>query len=517
MIRYEDLAAARWLHQRRPEQRALYLAALETVHGAPAGQRTFLGTLVAREAITAEQAHYVRREVERGLRARGLSLYAHLLARAGLPRERLEALVRALGPEGDANALGDRVVASGLLPAARERQLRFQARLALDRDMARQVERHLRAHPGAPLPPSAQRSEGTAAADPPLGSGVVRFDLPRTPSEAGELQAVVDGTLSDADAELPGPSFRIPDWVDMAHPKVGKSLAGYRILGLIGKGNMGEVYLADERTRPERPVALKLLGADAPEDARGRFRREILANSFFAHPGALEVFDAGETARGHHYLVMEFFDGQDLEKLLSEGGRLPAAQATDIARQVFETLAASHAARVVHRDVKPGNILVSWEGDVAKLMDFGIAVIGDLDGFEDRVFRSMEGLITGTPEYMSPEQASGEPVSPASDLYSMGATLYHMLSGRLPFLSETPGGYVSCHMLEDPPPLEEASPACADLPQELRDLVLALLAKDPAARPASAADVAAALARMAEQLRTRPSGRLFSFFGWRRR
>ena len=154
---------------------------------------------------------------------------------------------------------------------------------------------------------------------------------------------------------------------------------------------MGEVYLCDRQDEPEKPVALKVLPKDADPDAKGRFKREILANSFFSHEGALEVYDAGRDDHGNHYLAMEFFDGRDLEKVLDETCRLPAKEAALLAKQVFETLGASHDAGLVHRDVKPANILLSWDGNTAKLMDYGIAVIEDLSEFKDQVFRSMEG------------------------------------------------------------------------------------------------------------------------------
>jgi serine/threonine-protein kinase len=293
-------------------------------------------------------------------------------------------------------------------------------------------------------------------------------------------------------------------------------MAGYRILGLVGAGAMGQVYLCDNQSEPEKPVALKVLPKDADPEAKGRFKREILANSFFSHEGALEVYDAGKDDHGNHYLAMEFFDGRDLEKVLDETQRLPAKEAALLARQVFETLGASHAAGLVHRDVKPANILLSWDGKTAKLMDYGIAVIEDLNEFKDMVFTSMEGNVTGTPEYMSPEQAGGDVVKSSSDLYSMGVVLYQMLSGALPFESETSGGYMTCHMIEDPIPLGQADPSCKALPAGLLQLVDSLLTKTPPERPASAAEVIAVLGSLLPTLGSRPTGRLFSFLGWRR-
>jgi hypothetical protein len=523
VIRFQDLMAARWLYQKFPQRRDVLLAGLDSLRDTPPGHRTLLGDLVAREVVTHDQASYVHNEVERFIRGRGVAIYGHLLARDGIPADRIKSLIDRLSADSDMDALGQLALNLSLTTPQRDTQLRFQARLALDRDMAMQVEQHLAQHPGrnVGLSGSGAGAEDVGEGRSVLSSSVIKgLDAQRLglnlPAD-DEVKKIVNASLSDADAELPGPMFRIPDWIDMSHPRTGKQLQGYRILGLIGAGAMGEVYLVDHQDEPEKPVALKLLGRDAEEEAKGRFKREILANSFFSHPGALDVYDAGQTDRGHHYLAMEFFDGRDLEKHLAETRRISAAASVKIAIQVFETLAAAHEAGVIHRDVKPSNILVSWDGEQARLMDFGIATISDLDeAFGDRVFTSVEGGITGTPEYMSPEQAGGDVITASSDLYSMGVVLYQMLSGRLPFESETSGGFITCHLIEDPLPLVDADPACASLPPMLIELVDALLRKTAGARPGDAKTVLGDLKAVLPKLGQRPSGRLFSFLGWRR-
>jgi hypothetical protein len=519
VIRFEDLMAARWLYSQFPEHRDVLLGGLEALREGR-GQ-SLLGTLVSSEIVTMDQAHYVHSVVEDYKRGQAVAIYRHLLGRDGVPAARVRALVEQIGTDGDINGLGEVLMATNTISPEREKQLRFQARLALDRDMAMQVQQHMASRGGVMAAPRAEEPDDSQAEKRLfLSSTVIKgldaMNLMANLHQSEEVARIVEGTLSDADGELPGPRFRIPDWVDMSHPRTGRQMAGYRILGLIGAGAMGEVYLCDRQDDPDKPVALKILRADSDPDAKGRFKREILANSFFSHEGALEVYDAGKDDRGSHYLAMEFFDGRDLEKVLDETRRLPVKDAALLARQVFETLGASHDAGLVHRDVKPANILVSWDGHTSKLMDYGIALIEDLSEFKDQVFKSMEGNVTGTPEYMSPEQAGGDVVRASSDLYSMGVVLYQLVSGNLPFESETSGGYMTCHMIEDPIPLIDADPSCKTLPEGFLQLVDSLLTKTPNERPKNAAEVIARLDALTPSLGARPTGRLFSFLGWRR-
>jgi hypothetical protein len=488
-LRFDDLMAARMVAHQAPDKRHDVGAFLDALREGKS-QKSLLTSLVEGEVLTMDQARFVHGMVERWKRGRGVAVYAHLLAREGIPPERVKRFVDQVG-EGDVNVLGESVLATGQVTPDREQQIRFQARMAVDRDQAQQLQSFLdgqgrasaqtQTAPGAPSP----------TAPPPTGDGLGGSALLRStdvnvPASAEDASRIVRGTLSDADDELPGPQFRIPEWIDMSDPRTGKSIQGYRVLGRIGAGAMGVVYLCDHQTDPKRPIALKLLPKDADSDQRGRFKREVLANGFFSHANAIEIVDAGETDQGHHYMAMEFFEGKDLSVVLDAEKRLAPRRALALARQCFEALDACHSAGVVHRDVKPANILVSRDGEQAKIMDFGIAIVRDLGEFETKVFRSMEGGVTGTPEFMSPEQAGGDALSESTDLYSMGVVMYQMLSGRLPFESETSQGFVSCHLLENPLPLAKAHADTKGLPKELLELVDGLLEKTPKKRPPSA-------------------------------
>ena len=204
-------------------------------------------------------------------------------------------------------------------------------------------------------------------------------------------------------------------------------LAGrYRLESLLGQSAMAEVWLAYD-LELERPVALKLL---TPEADRTRFEREARAAASLSHPNVTRVYDYGEDA-GRPYMALEYLPGGTLETRLAHGRRLQDAETAAIAAQLAAGLAHAHEHGLVHRDVKPANVLFDDE-DRPKLADFGIARAVDASVITEA------GTIIGTAAYISPEQAGGEPATPASDVYSFGVLLYRMLTGRLPFESDSP-------------------------------------------------------------------------------
>ncbi|MCU1590619.1 MAG: pknA [Frankiales bacterium] len=256
-------------------------------------------------------------------------------------------------------------------------------------------------------------------------------------------------------------------------------LAGrYRFDERIAVGGMGEVWRAED-TVLGRVVAVKCLKPEYVDDAefRERFRNEARHSAGLSHPGIASVYDYGEQTEPEKaaWLVMELVDGEPLSALLHRSGRLPAEQALDVIGQAALGLEAAHNAGVVHRDVKPGNLLVRPDG-VVKVTDFGIAWAADA------VPLTRTGTVVGTAYYLSPEQASGAPVTPASDVYSLGVVAYECLAGVRPFPGTNPLAVATAHMQHPPPELP------ADVPVPVRDLVMAALEKDPARRPAHAGD-----------------------------
>ena len=248
---------------------------------------------------------------------------------------------------------------------------------------------------------------------------------------------------------------------------------------LIATGGMGEVYRATD-TALERPVAIKLLKPEYADDPvnRARFDSEARHAAALHHPHVAAVYDVGEmpTASGllRPYLVMELVDGQPLSTLLRDGQPMDPAVVRDLLGQAGDALAAAHRAGIVHRDVKPANLLVTPEREV-KVTDFGIARAASTAAITGT------GQVMGTPQYLSPEQARGEQATPASDVYSLGVVAFECLAGYRPFQKETPVATAIAHLHDPVPPLPDHVPA------DLAAVVMRSLQKDPTLRYADAA------------------------------
>jgi eukaryotic-like serine/threonine-protein kinase len=261
-------------------------------------------------------------------------------------------------------------------------------------------------------------------------------------------------------------------------------LAGrYRLEQRLAGGGMGSVHVGlDERL--DRRVAVKLLNPDLAVEADfvERFRREARAAAGLSHPNIAQVYDYGRDGE-QHFMVMELVEGTDLAQLLRERGRLPSPEAVDIATQVCAALSAAHAGGIVHRDIKPGNIIVRPNGQV-KVTDFGIArAMGQTS-------LTHTGTVMGTAQYLPPEQARGEPATPGSDLYSLGVVMFQMLTGSVPFTGDSPVAIALQHLHQNVPRPSESTP---EVPPALDQVVARATAKDPAERFADAAQMSEAL------------------------
>ena len=262
-------------------------------------------------------------------------------------------------------------------------------------------------------------------------------------------------------------------------------LAGRYVLErLLGRGGMAMVYAGRDR-RLDRQVAVKVVPVAVTEPVgRARFVREARSAAGLCHPNAVAVFDAGE-ADGYLYIVMELVEGRSLANVLAEAEPLEPSQATAIAASVLAALGQAHAAGIVHRDVKPSNIMVSYGGTV-KLLDFGIA--RRLDDLAGEV--TAAGEIVGTPTYLAPEQIEGRPTSPATDVYAVGVVLFEMLAGVAPFNGDSPVATALAHTTAPVPDVRSLRP---DVPDWLAVAIGKAMAKDPADRFADAAEMQAAL------------------------
>ncbi len=288
----------------------------------------------------------------------------------------------------------------------------------------------------------------------------------------------------------------------------------YEVLEKIGAGGMGTVYRARHRAFGET-VALKVLGARLAEDEqfRRRFHTEAVVARRLAHPSAVRVEDLDTTDDGRPFIVMEYVHGRSLRETIRTEGALPPARAVGIARQVASALAAAHTLGIVHRDIKPDNIVLARDPDGterAKVLDFGISkvkegVLADELGHDP----TRTGLVVGTPQYLSPEQAMGkrgDELDGRADLYSLGVVLYEMVTGRIPFESDTALGVILHHLQTPPPPPHLVRPDL-NIPAPLSDLLLRALEKDRDRRFPSAPDMLAALEALPALSAATPPGK----------
>jgi eukaryotic-like serine/threonine-protein kinase len=258
----------------------------------------------------------------------------------------------------------------------------------------------------------------------------------------------------------------------------------YRIEGEVGRGGMGRVYRATD-TLLGRTVAVKVLDPDHASDPSfvDRFRREARAAARLNHPNVVSVYDTGSDD-GVHFIVMEFVEGRTLAEVLAQEGPLPAERAADVAKHVADALSFAHAEGLVHRDIKPGNVMITPRGEV-KVMDFGIARLTTAHTI------TQTATVFGTAAYLAPEQAQGLRVDGRADIYALGVVLYEMLAGRVPFIADTAVAVASKHVTEHPEP---PSVWRRGVPPALEAIAMRALAKDPDDRFQSAVEMAGALA-----------------------
>jgi serine/threonine-protein kinase len=310
--------------------------------------------------------------------------------------------------------------------------------------------------------------------------------------DGGEVFCPTDG------ARLVTPSQSAPAPKPGADKLVGTVLSDrYRIIRQIGEGGMGLVYEAEHITIEKR-VALKVLRDDfsgRPEVVE-RFKQEAKSATRIGSEHIIDISDFGVTPSGASYFAMEFLDGEDLASRLEREGQVPLERAVDIILQCCKALGAAHAKGIVHRDMKPENVFLTVRDgrqDFVKIVDFGIAKMSDIEtpGAPGRKL-TKTGMIFGTPEYMSPEQAAGKSLDHRVDIYALAVMLFEMLTGRVPFVGDTFMGILTQQMFEDPPPFEDVNPH-VDVPPAIVAFVYRGLAKDPDERFQTCEQMAQAL------------------------
>ncbi len=259
---------------------------------------------------------------------------------------------------------------------------------------------------------------------------------------------------------------------------VAKQLGKYQLREMLGSGGMGEVYLAEHQMM-KRPCAIKVIRPEKAGNPQvlARFEREVRATAKLSHWNSIEIYDYGRTDDGTFYYVMEYLPGHNLGELVEEYGPMPSGRIVYLMRQVCDALTEAHSHGLVHRDIKPANIFCAYRGgifDVAKLLDFGLAKpIAEKQDVE----LTQEGAITGSPLFMSPEQATGSgEVDARSDIYSLGAVMYYLATGQPPFHYDQTIRVIVAHSSEQPQPPREINPA---IPPELEEIILRCLEKQP--------------------------------------
>ncbi len=281
-------------------------------------------------------------------------------------------------------------------------------------------------------------------------------------------------------------------------PNIGRSIVEGQFLieKKIGSGGMGSVYRASQPAM-NRLVAVKILHPKLTnrKDLAARFRREARAMSHLQHPNTVKVFLFGELDDGSLYIVMEYLEGRNLNQTVRREGPLSVERSIPILVQVCGALHEAHTAGIIHRDLKPENIFLSTNGgmkDYAKVLDFGLAKVTERELRPGSIMLTQEGMVFGTPEFMSPEQAQGKKLDARSDLYSLATILYEMLTGKLPYDAKTPMEYIQLHVTKAPIPLSERVPG-KQFPKALSDTVMKALQKLPEHRFGSALEFAEAL------------------------
>jgi serine/threonine-protein kinase len=282
-------------------------------------------------------------------------------------------------------------------------------------------------------------------------------------------------------------------------PMVGQLVGGrYRVTGVLGEGGMGKVYVGEQQMGSTvRKVAIKTLHSHLSKDPSvlARFHRECGTVAQLEHPNTIKFFDFGSTQDGTLYIAMEFVAGKPLADVIKEQGALAPDRVIKIMRQTCGALDEAHLQGIIHRDLKPDNIVLTdraGETDFVKVLDFGIAARRESADAQKEQKLTQQGMVLGTPPYMSPEQFTGKALDARSDVYSLGVMAYEMLAGKLPFEADTPWQWATQHMTAQPLPFEVSAPS-RNVPPAMREAILKSLSKDREQRQASAREFFAEL------------------------
>ena len=319
------------------------------------------------------------------------------------------------------------------------------------------------------------------------------------PSLQNHVQSLI-ASHEQAGSFIQSPAFELmANSLGESQSMIGSELGPYRVIGRLGAGGMGEVYLAED-TRLGRKVALKVLLAHftMDEERVRRFQQEARAASALNHPNIITIYEIGGTD-SRHFMATEFIEGETLFERL-QVGRMKISEALDVAVQITSALCAAHQAGIVHRDIKPGNIMLRTDG-IVKVLDFGLAMLTEQKSDDDleaaTLVKTKQGIVMGTALYMSPEQARGQKMDARTDIFSLGVVLYQMVTGRVPFPGQTMTDILASILMLDPPSLNQSAP---EAPAELQRIVNKALRKDKEERYQTTRELLTDLKRLKQQL-----------------
>jgi serine/threonine-protein kinase len=272
---------------------------------------------------------------------------------------------------------------------------------------------------------------------------------------------------------------------DESDPMIGQIIKNtFRVVRLLGEGGMGRVYEGEQQMGTKaRKVAIKTLHPHLSQDPQivARFNRECGTVAELEHPNTIQFFDFGQAPDGTLFIAMEFLEGTDVCQTIEREGPMPPARVANIMRQVCGSLAEAHKKGIIHRDLKPDNVVLTTRADVSdsvKLLDFGIAARTEATDAKREQKLTQQGMVLGTPPYMSPEQFTGKEIDARSDIYSLGVMAYEMLTGKLPFEAETPWEWATKHLTERPYPFEVTAPRTAMIPEPMKTAIMRSLSKN---------------------------------------
>ncbi|MEZ4364539.1 MAG: serine/threonine-protein kinase [Kofleriaceae bacterium] len=351
----------------------------------------------------------------------------------------------------------------------------------LNQKVSRLLEEQRLGLPAGPAAPAVSEPEPAEAAEAVAPTAPRRAPSQPAPEPAAKADLGHSPTLTQAAAKKPDPPAE-----SISELRPGAVLANrYRVQRLLGRGGMGAVYLCDDEVLGEL-VALKVISSAWATDQAAmieRFKREAQAARRVSSPNVIRIHDLGEASGRFLYLSMEYFPGRTMSQVMAQRGLVPLKDCHDYLGQICDGLAAAHDVGVIHRDLKPGNVLIGERGAV-KIIDFGLAKATAVEGM------TATGALLGTPHYMAPEQIRGKNVDARADVYALGALAFHLLTGRPPFGGDNAIAVGFAHLTEAPPTVRSLRP---EVPEALDEMIGRALAKDPATRPGDARAFRAAI------------------------